>query len=115
MKTFLLSFSLIITFSLKAQITTPIVKAFFGVDGEVKARNVNGALQSSDDWFMFPGTAGTNTNGTFVIDTTGAAALVSRYNTNPATRMNTFFRTMSRPQISLVNNRIWMDAMFVRD
>src|SRR5688572_1621741 len=115
MKTLLLSLSLLLTYSIKAQIITPIVKAFFGVDGEVKARNVNGALQSSDDWFIFPGTAGTVTNGTHVIDTTGAAALVRLYNTNPAARMNTFFRTMSRPQISLVNNRIWMDAMFVRD
>jgi hypothetical protein len=115
MKTLLLSFSFLLTITIKAQIITPIVKAFFGVDGEVKARNVNGALQSSDDWFLFPGTSGTTTNGTHVIDTTGAAALVRLYNTNVASRMNTFFRTMSRPQFSTVNNRIWMDAMFVRD
>lgn len=115
MKTPLLIFSFILTPFLHAQITTPVVRAFFGVDADLKARSVNGPLLSSDDWFIFPGTAGTLSNGTHVIDTSGAATLVTQYNSNPASRMNTFIRSMSRPQFTNVNNRLWLDAAFVRD
>jgi hypothetical protein len=118
MKTLLLSFSFFILVSASAQITTPVVKAFFGVDADLKSRSVNGAIQSSDDWFLFPGTSGTTTNGTFVIDTTGAAALVAAYAADVSPypkRMSTFFKTMSQPSFSVINNRLWLDAIFVRD
>lgn len=118
MKTLLLSLFTILTLTLSAQITTPIVKAGFGVDADLKARIVNGALQTGDDWYVFPGTSGTNSNGTYVIDTTGAAAILAGYATDVSPfprRMTSFFRGMSRPSYSIVNNRLWLDALFVRD
>jgi hypothetical protein len=115
MKTYLLIclFAVIVPFSLSAQITTPVIRARFGVDGDLRSNYFNGLLQSgNDDWFMFPGTVGT---GDFVIDTTGAAAIVSKYITQPATRRQPFFRTMRYPQFTVVNSRLLMDAVMVRD
>jgi hypothetical protein len=101
-----------------SQITTPIIKAGFGVDGDTRARFFNGLLQTSDDWFLLAGTPGTSINGELVIDTTGAAAILAGYLTDVSPwprRMASFFRTMSKPQFSVVNNRLWLDAIFVRD
>lgn len=119
MKTPLLSV-LLVLFSLtaSAQITTPVVKAFFGVDADLKGRSVNGTLQSSDDWYIASGTPGTSTNGTYVIDTTGAASVVAGYASDVSPfprRMSSIYRTMSRPAFTVVNNRLWLDALFVRD
>jgi len=72
-------------------------------------------LATGDDWFVYPGTTGTTSNGTLVIDTAGAAAMVKAYSTNATTRLNTFYRGMNRPPYSIVNNRLWLDALFVRD
>ena len=70
MKT-LLPLLLILSLTASAQITSPIIKAAFGVDADLRARYFNGALQNgNDDWFMLPGTTGTL--GEAVIDTTGA-------------------------------------------
>jgi hypothetical protein len=114
MKT-LLPLLLILSFTSTAQITTPIIKSGFGVDGELRANYYNGFIQSgNDDWFN-NGTAGT---GQFVIDTTGAAAIVAGYASDASPwlkRMASFYRPMSRPQFSIVNNRLWLDALFVRD
>jgi hypothetical protein len=118
MKTLLLFALLLITLTSFTQITTPIIKAGFGVDADLKGRMLNGALQTSDDWYMYPGTAGTSSNGTYVIDTTGAAALLSGYATDASPwprRMSSFYRGMSKPPYSIVNNRLWLDALFVRD
>src|SRR5574337_969834 len=108
MKTLILSLLVILTLTTSAQITTPIIKAGFGVDADLKGRILNGALQTSDDWYMYPGTAGTASNGTQVIDTTGAAAILSAYAADASPwpkRMSTFFRGMSKPSFSIVNNR----------
>jgi len=54
----------------------------------------------------------------FVIDTTGAAAIVAGYlsDANPwPKRMAPLYRSMSRPKFAVINNRIWLDAIFVRD
>lgn len=97
------------------QITTPIIKARFGVDADVRTNYFNGAVASgNDDWFN-NGTAGT---GEFVIDTTGAAAMIASYLSDAAPwhkRMSSFYRTMSKPPFSIVSNRLWLDAIFVRD
>ena len=101
-----------------SQITTPIIKAGFGVDADARARFFNGVLQTSDDWFLMAGTPGTSINGEFVIDTTGAAGILAGYLTDISPwprRMASFYRTMSKPQFSVVNNRLWLDAIFVRD
>lgn len=117
MKQFLLFVSGVIFFSVvvSAQITTPIIKAAFGVDADLRANYFNGFVQSgNDDWFN-NGTAGT---GNYVIDTTGAAAVVAAYLSDASPwpkRMAPLYRSMSRPQFSVVNNRLWLDAIFVRD
>jgi hypothetical protein len=117
MKPFLLIFLIAICcpLFLPAQITTPIIKARFGVDGEMRANYFSGGVASgNDDWFN-NGTAGT---GEFVIDTTGAAALLAGYlsDASPWTRrMASFYRGMSKPPFSVIANRLWLDAIFVRD
>jgi hypothetical protein len=115
MKTLLLSVFIIVTLTSSAQITTPIIKAAFGVDGDLRANYYNGFVQSgNDDWFN-NGTAGT---GQFVIDTNGAAAIRAAYASDVSPwpkRMSSFYRGMSRPAYSIVNNRLWLDALFVRD
>ena len=98
-----------------SQITTPIIKAAFGVDADLRANYFNGFIQSgNDDWFN-NGTAGT---GNFVIDTIGAAAHVASYLSDVSPwpiRMRPVYRSMSRPKFTVVNNRLWLDAIFVRD
>lgn len=95
-----------------AQITTPVIRANFGVDADLRANYFNGLVSAgSDDWFN-NGTAGL---GQFVIDTTGAAGIVARYTTQPATRMLSWSRTMRQAPYSTVNNRLLLDAIFTRD
>jgi len=97
----------------KAQITTPIIKANFGVEADLEANYYKGNIQNgNDDWFNNSPAAYT---GQGVIDTTGAAAIVARYVTDPAFRQLPFYRTMSVPAYSVVNNRMWIDAVFIRD
>lgn len=99
-----------------AQITTPIIKARFGVDADLRANYFNGLVQTgNDDWFNL---VITDTSGKSVIDTTGAAAIVAGYLTDVSPwpkRMSSFYRTMNRPAFSIVNSRLWLDALFVRD
>lgn len=99
-----------------AQITTPVIKARFGVDGELRANYFNSLVQAgNDDWFNMNAT---DTSGKFVIDTTGTAAIVAAYLADVSpwpNRMRTLFRPMSRPPFSIVNNRLWLDAMWIRD
>jgi hypothetical protein len=117
MKQFLLSLMGVVFFSVivSAQITTPIIKAAFGVDADLRANFFNGFVQSgNDDWFN-NGTAGT---GFFVIDTAGAASVVAGYLSDVSPwpkRMAPLYRSMSRPKFTVVNNRLWLDAIFVRD
>lgn len=115
MKT-LLPILLFLSITAQSQITTPIIKAGFGVDAELRANFYNNFLQSgNDDWFWYNGTSGTGRN---VIDTTGAAALRAAYAADASpwsARMQSVYRTMSKPQFSIVNNRLWLDALFVRD
>lgn len=117
MKHFILTVvgAMVFTVTVSSQITAPVIKAGFGVDADLRANFFNGFVQSgNDDWFN-NGTAGT---GNFVIDTTGVAAILAGYMSDASPwqkRMATMFRSMSRPKFSVVNNRIWLDALFVRD
>ena len=117
MKQFLLSILGVVFYSVivSAQITTPSLRAAFGVDADLRANFFNGFVASgNDDWFN-NGTGGT---GFFVIDTTGAAAIVAGYLSDVSPwpkRMAPLFRSMSRPKFDTINNRIWLDAIFVRD
>jgi hypothetical protein len=104
---------MIISYSAVGQITTPVIKANFGVDGDLRSNMFAGFVQSgNDDWFMLPGSIGT---GKFVIDTTGAAGIVARYAWDLNFRKLPFFRTMSAPPYTLMNNRLAIDAVFIRD
>ncbi len=116
MKT-LLHLIILLIFSnlLNAQITTPIIKAGFGVDADLRANYFNGFSQAgNDDWFR-NANAGPGQN---VIDTTGAAAIIASYATDASPwpkRMASIYRGMSRPAFTVVNNRLWLDALFIRD
>ena len=104
-----LLFSLV---KLEGQITIPVIKANFGVDADLRANFFNGFLQGgNDDWFnnLIGG------GGIGVIDTTGAAALIARYNAIPASRMQPFFRGMRYTQFQTVNGIMLIDGLFIRD
>lgn len=96
------------------QITTPVIRAAFGVDGDLRSHYFNGFVQTgNDDWFNLR-TAVLDT-GRFVIDTNGAAAQVALYTTNLPSRRLPFYRNMRYPQFSVVNNRLLLDAVMIRD
>ena len=97
---------------IQAQTITSTNKAGFGVEGDLRANFYNNIVQSgNDDWFNM----GTPGAGAFVIDTTGAAAMVARYAIDPAFRKLPFYRTMKYPAYSVVNNKLLIDAIFIRD
>ena len=107
-------FALFLSTASYGQITTPIIKAAFGVDGDLRSHYFNGLVQlGNDDWFN-QSVVVTDT-GRFVIDTTGAAGIVSRYTTQPASRRQPFYRNMRYAQFSIVNNRKLLDAVMIRD
>ena len=96
---------------LEAQITTPTIKANFGVDGDLRANFFNGAvLSNNDDWFNLAGS-----NGIGIIDTAGAAYILNLYNTSPGTRQAPFIKGMRYAQFQVVNNVMLIDALFFRD
>jgi len=97
--------------SLTGQITPQAMKAGFGVDGELRANFYSNVPQSpNDDWFSM--SAG---SGNFVIDTAGAAEIVSRYATDPAFRKIPFYRTMKVDPYTLLGAYRVIDAVFIRD
>lgn len=112
MKTILRVLFLTLSFhQVKAQITTQQLKAGFGVDGELRANFYSNISQSgNDDWFSM--SAG---SGNFVIDTTGAAAIVSRYATDLDFRKLPFYRTMKVDPYTLLGSYRVIDAVFIRD
>ncbi len=94
-----------------SQSTSPVIKANFGVDGDLRANFFNSFIQNgNDDWFR--NSAGT---GEFIIDTTGASYILSRYAVDPNFRRIPFFRGMRFPQFQIVNNRMLIDGIFIRD
>src|SRR5690349_12666719 len=103
--------TVIIPVLINGQITTPIIKANFGVDADLRANFFNGSITTgNDDWWRNNGTVGEG-----IIDTTGAAFINSRYAVDPVFRRQPFFRGMKYPQFSVVNNRLLIDGIFMRD
>lgn len=99
--------------SAHSQITSPIIKANFGVEADLEANYFNNMVQNgNDDWFDL---APSFYWGKAVIDTTGADSIINRYITDLPFRQIPFSRTMRVPAFSVVNNRIWIDAVFARD
>ncbi|HEY8398628.1 MAG TPA: T9SS type A sorting domain-containing protein [Flavihumibacter sp.] len=100
----------------RAQVVTPSFKANFGIDGELRSTyfgTYQVAASTSHDWFT--SSTNPNENQRFVIDTTGAAYILARYNSDPAFRRLPFFRTMRYPAFSVLDNRRLIDAVFIRD
>ena len=112
MKKFLpVYFLLLVPILAESQVITPIVKANFGVDADLRANFFDGAiLTGNDDWFRNNGTV-----GQAIIDTTGATFILSRYAADPNFRRIPFFRGMRFPQFAIVNNRLLIDGIFIRD
>jgi hypothetical protein len=111
-KSLLLVGFIIFIHSLAAQITTPVIKANFGVDGDIRANFFNNSLlPPSDDWFKYE----TINAGQYMIDTTGAAAIVANYFSNPSSRMQSFSRLMKPDFYSVLQNKLLIDAVFHRD
>lgn len=105
-------FCLLLSIRASAQIITPVIKANVGVEASLKANNFNGMpAPGDDDWF--PDSAGGA--GAYLIDTTGAAAIMNEYVINPAYRKNCFTRPMNYPVYSVVNGKFLYDAIYVRD
>ena len=102
---------LLVPFLASSQVTTPIIKANFGVEADLRANFFDGAiLTGNDDWFRNNGTVGQG-----IIDTTGANFILSRYVLDPNFRRIPFFRGMRFPQFAVVNNRLLIDGIFIRD
>jgi hypothetical protein len=98
---------------LNAQITTPVIRANFGIDADLRSNYFNSLVQTgNDDWFKFPGSFGT---GEFMIDTNGAAVLLAQYIADPATRRLPFYKAMRFPPYQVINNRLLIDGYFARD
>ncbi|MEO6637995.1 MAG: hypothetical protein ABIN25_06945, partial [Ginsengibacter sp.] len=96
----------------EGQTIVPVIKAGFGIEGDLRANYYTSATQLvNDDWFN----DGTPGQGTFVIDTSGAASLVSNYIGSATARQTPFYRTMNYPAFSIVNNKLLLDAVFIRD
>ena len=67
-------------------------------------------MPGNDDWFP-----GTNGSGMYMIDTTGAAAIMQQYFADSYARKNCFSRPMNYPVYSIVNGKFLYDALYVRD
>ena len=118
MKQLLLSLFLVVALTnqtLTAQITYAQKKARFGVEADLRSNFYGGFLEvGSDDWFSQNNITGTGV-GQFIIDTTGAAGIVARYTSQPATRNYPFFRNMRYEQFHVLNGMLLIDGIFIRD
>ena len=103
---------LFITSNTFGQITSPVVKSNFGVDGDLNANFFNNfiSVDANDDWFK-----SNSLPGIGVIDTTGAATINALYASDPNFRFVPFGRRMSVPAASIVNNKLLLAAVFSRD
>ncbi|MEO7314397.1 MAG: T9SS type A sorting domain-containing protein [Ginsengibacter sp.] len=114
MKTFLyILLLLLLNTGVYAQITTPVIKANFGLDGDLRSNFFNNTAGNTggDDWFNYDASK----PGIGVIDTTGAAAILARYAVDPAFRYSSFGRSMAVQPGTIVNNKMMIAAIFYRD
>lgn len=101
--------------TLTAQITYAQKKARFGVEADLRSNFYGGFIEvGSDDWFSQNNITGIGV-GEFIIDTTGAAGIVARYTSQPATRNYPFFRNMRYEQFHVLNGMLLIDGIFIRD
>src|SRR6478735_10381750 len=101
----------------KAQVIIPVIEGKFGVDADAQSNifiDATSPCSDCDDWWynQIPNAG----SGLFVIDTTGAGAIVKGYITNPAGTNNVpFFRKMRYQAFEQNDERTLIDAIFVRD
>ncbi|HEU5054787.1 MAG TPA: T9SS type A sorting domain-containing protein [Hanamia sp.] len=103
---------LLINQAVFSQTITSSIQANFGVDADLRANyfNSKSTLSGDDDWF-----AKFLDTGIGVIDTTGASAIVAQYASNSAYRYTSFYKRMSVPPFTTVNNKLLLGAAFIRD
>jgi hypothetical protein len=101
----------------QAQVITPSVQGKFGVDADAQSNifiDNSTACTDCDDWWYDQLQNGGSSF--FVIDTTGAGAIVAGYLSNPAATANVpFYRKMRYPAFYQTGERTLIDAIFVRD
>lgn len=101
----------------KAQVIIPVIEGKFGVDADAQSNifiDATSPCSDCDDWWynQIPNAG----SGLFVIDTTGAGAIVKGYITNPAGTNNVpFYRKMRYQAFEQNDERTLIDAIFVRD
>jgi len=100
-----------------AQVVIPVIEGKFGVDADAQSNifiDATSPCSDCDDWWYDELLSGGN--GLFVIDTTGAGAIVKGYLTNPAATNNVpFYRKMRYQAFEQIDERTLIDAIFVRD
>lgn len=105
------------TYGSKAQVIIPVIEGKFGVDADAQSNifiDASSPCSDCDDWWYDQLLSGGN--GLFVIDTTGAGAIVKGYLTNPAGTHNVpFYRKMRYQAFEQNDQRTLIDAIFVRD
>lgn len=107
-------FAVIYPFVLFAQLQNGGSHAGFTIDGDTKVGYAKfgpstATAFNNDDWFLPNSYSG---SGIAVIDTNGT----SGYKTSLQARQNiSFTRRMSKPMFTVVNNKLWLDAIYSRD
>lgn len=93
-----------------AQLNQTGVHANFGVDADTRALftkyGVAPAPNNSDDWFSILST------GRGVIDTSNTAYYLQQLQAN---RNISFYKNMSVSTFAGINNKLWLDAVYIRD
>lgn len=115
-KIVLIQFLALCVYAGSSQVPFPTTQGKFGIEADAQAdmfMGVNSPCSDCDDWFFKQVPNGGNS--LFVIDTTGAAAILAGYQSDPATRNIPFYRKMSYPSFYQTNERTLIDAVFVRD
>jgi len=115
-KTVLFLITFICTCVAHTQIISPIIQGKWGIDADAQADIFvvpTSPCADCDDLFFAQVSNGNN--GLFVIDTTGAAAIVAAYASNPASVNTPFYRKMRYPAFYQTAERTLIDAVFVRD
>jgi hypothetical protein len=98
------------------QVITPTIQGKFGVDADAQSNifiDASSECTDCDDWFynQIPNLG----SGLFMIDTTGAGAIVAGYASNPASINLPFYRKMRYPAFHHIDERTLVDAIFIRD
>lgn len=107
-------FAVTFSFVLNAQLQNGGSHAGFTIDGDTRVGYAkfgpsSASAFNNDDWFLPSAYGGT---GIGVLDTTGT----SGYKTSLQAKQNiSFTRRMSKPMFTVVNNKLWLDAIYSRD